>query len=518
MNSNQTNVTQTEKETTGINFLDVLSASKAEFVQIKQISQTSDSSKAITSIQTGDNSTEDNTTPKVSQDIKLKPKDSSTANRAAGKALQTDEIEEEPNLSQETNELITTIQEAILQLITQQTGTSNAEVTEAMEELNLNFTDLQEPGKLASLVTSLTGTGDTVELLTSDEFQSLIGQMDQLWDNVSTIYPQENLEQLKMLVDTIALTEQPVQEQMISDIEESLVTPAQEENVEQPSNRNQDIVIENVMLQDETASPQVNSQLNQKQTEPLEEGKAVDENEGQAKVTVTTVEEQTISTTADNQETSSGQEEQEASTKDDSLSKLLKENEKTTNETSDHISAIPQTITTQQTVMTPEGIQQVDMQSIIDQISELTKTTTSGTVSSIQMQLNPEHLGKLFIEVSSSQGEITAKIAAQNEAVKQTLESQAVELKATLEQQGVKVAAVEVTVESHGFERNLDQNETEKQMQENQQNQQNQSKERRRNLNLQEMTLNDLSGMMTEEEALMANMMADNGGTLDLNA
>jgi len=53
---------------------------------------------------------------------------------------------------------------------------------------------------------------------------------------------------------------------------------------------------------------------------------------------------------------------------------------------------------------------------------------------------------------------VTAKIMTQNAVVKEALEAQSVELRQNLEQAGVKVDAVEVTVASHEFEKNLEQN------------------------------------------------------------
>ena len=47
---------------------------------------------------------------------------------------------------------------------------------------------------------------------------------------------------------------------------------------------------------------------------------------------------------------------------------------------------------------------------------------------------------------------------AQNEAVKEAIESQVTQLKETLESQGVKVEAIEVTVGSREFNQNLDEN------------------------------------------------------------
>jgi len=70
------------------------------------------------------------------------------------------------------------------------------------------------------------------------------------------------------------------------------------------------------------------------------------------------------------------------------------------------------------------------------------------------MQLNPEHLGKVSIEVVSKEGTLTAKIMAETEAAKQSIESNLNVLKENFANQGLKVENVEVTIASHSFEEN----------------------------------------------------------------
>lgn len=71
----------------------------------------------------------------------------------------------------------------------------------------------------------------------------------------------------------------------------------------------------------------------------------------------------------------------------------------------------------------------------------------------MEMQLNPENLGKVYVNISSKEGVIHAQLAASNEAVRAALETQVADLRQNLNQAGVKVDAVEVTVASHEFER-----------------------------------------------------------------
>lgn len=86
---------------------------------------------------------------------------------------------------------------------------------------------------------------------------------------------------------------------------------------------------------------------------------------------------------------------------------------------------------------------------ILNQVIDGIKVMTSEDMSSMEMQLNPESLGKMSIQVISKNGVVTAQIAAQSEAVKEAVESQIAILRQNMEEHGLKVEDVEVTVASH---------------------------------------------------------------------
>jgi flagellar hook-length control protein FliK len=157
--------------------------------------------------------------------------------------------------------------------------------------------------------------------------------------------------------------------------------------------------------------------------------------------------------------------------------------------------------------------QQLDVENIIRQIVDFTKITVTNTETTMEMQLNPEHLGKIYLELTSKAGTVSAHITAQNEAVREALEAQIVTLKENLNQAGVKVDAVEVTVGSHEFERNLEQNAKEE---ERQAEEQEKTSKQTRNIRLGD--LDELAGVMTEEETLVAQMMAEQGNSINFTA
>jgi len=149
----------------------------------------------------------------------------------------------------------------------------------------------------------------------------------------------------------------------------------------------------------------------------------------------------------------------------------------------------------------------------MEQIVNQMKVTISPETTSMEMQLNPENLGKVYVNISSEEGVINAQFRATNEIVKEALETQIATLRENLNQAGVKVDAIEVTIASHEFERNLEQNHHNP---EDAQGTQNEQTTKRRNISVD--SLDELSGVMTEEETLVAQMMKDNGNSVDFTA
>ena len=95
---------------------------------------------------------------------------------------------------------------------------------------------------------------------------------------------------------------------------------------------------------------------------------------------------------------------------------------------------------------------QVNPVEVVRQVVDAVKVIQKESLQSIEVQLNPENLGKLHITVSARNGVLTAEIATQNEQVKRAVESQMSMLKENLESQGIKVDAVEITVQIDAFE------------------------------------------------------------------
>ncbi|SFP45927.1 flagellar hook-length control protein FliK [Butyrivibrio proteoclasticus] len=150
------------------------------------------------------------------------------------------------------------------------------------------------------------------------------------------------------------------------------------------------------------------------------------------------------------------------------------------------------------------------LENIVRQITEKITISAGNGESSMELQLHPAHLGNVNILLTSTKDGIVAKFTAQNELVKEAVESQMVALQQKFDEQGVKVTAIEVTIASHAFEQNLEQNKQEQEFE------QAQGKFRKatRRINLSELEDDDMS----EEDLMAAKVMEMNGNTVDYSA
>jgi flagellar hook-length control protein FliK len=152
---------------------------------------------------------------------------------------------------------------------------------------------------------------------------------------------------------------------------------------------------------------------------------------------------------------------------------------------------------------------------IINQITEHMKVNIKEEMTSMEIQLHPASLGTVKVMVEQAQGGgVTAKFTASTQEAGAALQTQLMQLRQQLDEQGIKVNAVEVTVDAHAFEQNLEQG---NQQNASEQETKRQSRIRRINLGdpdlLQEDTLE-----LDEETRLAAEMMAANGQTVDYMA
>ena len=157
-----------------------------------------------------------------------------------------------------------------------------------------------------------------------------------------------------------------------------------------------------------------------------------------------------------------------------------------------------------------ESAWDADTRNIMRQIMDYMKVNLKADMSTMEMQLHPASLGTLQVQIASKGGVVTANFITQNEAVKAALESQMVQLQERFEEQGVKVEAIEVTVQTHQFEQNLEQG-----RRGGGQEQEPARKGRTRRINLNDsLPVDD----MEAEDVLAKDIMIANGNTVDYTA
>ncbi|MEG1595379.1 MAG: flagellar hook-length control protein FliK [Lachnospiraceae bacterium] len=461
--------------------------------------------------------------------------------------------EKKPEVNEEVMEKMGQLNGDIQNMIIENSDITMEELEQAMKDLGFNFVNLLNPTNLAQLYSNITGQESGMELLANQEFTNLLQELTVIGETFKT-QTQLTTEQLTNLAETVkellmenpqaeetpsitlseplgkeesAEQKTPVQEPVMQELEPK--EPKSNENhVTQETSEEKNLTnsVRELVQNDTKTVVEVNTILsNEQETEPLQQPSITDTSKEVLrsqqpdnpviigmKMEKSVLQEggelqpQDTQTEHTNQEAdffAKDNKNEEKDQKGFSESNLLNRN-LVLNETRTAVNPIPEFM--------QKMDQSMDIRTVIDLIAEHARTQNAGTVSSFEMQLNPVNLGKMFVQIASNAGEITAKIITQNEIAKEAIESQVTQLKENLSQQGVKVTAVEVTIASHEFERSLtgdrDKQPTGQQKEQN---------KHRRNLNLNQMTLDDMSGLMSEEE-LAANIMLEQGNSIDITA
>lgn len=392
---------------------------------------------------------------------------------------------------EESSQELETFEKQIVEGIAEELGVSEEEVVKAMEALGITVFDLLEPQNLAELVMEITGIEDSAQLLFDASFQNLVQSVNELGTELknSLGFDDEQmktfltlLEEVNGGTEAVAVFEDGELQQLLAD------TEALQQTVQK--------VVSN-------ESEDVSKLLSRQITDSTEEG-------GNISQEAAAFRQSGLSGEMDNEaEMNFGQDMQEQSGEHTGTDKMVAVTGEQVQVMQVGTEAVPVDLEVPQ-----DSYVSVDTVKMIEELAERVKMMHTQGETSLEMQLNPQNLGKLYLNVTSKQGVVNAHMVVTNELVKEALEAQVVQLRESLNQAGVKVDAVEVTVSAHEFERNLEQGQS-REEQEGQQQEQNFSKNRR---NLHISSLDELSGIMTEEEALAAQIMRDNGNSVDLTA
>lgn len=425
----------------------------------------------------------------------------------------------------------------IKELLQKELGVTEEEISEAVETLGITFFDLRNMQNLAALIQSVTGE-DIGALFLSESFQTIMEQISVLTEELcaelgitkeeldaicSMMYPEESNESVisesmtndLVDVESVQQTTEDAGQEQLTETNQSGAEVLTAESTEVMTNENTKTLekhdTEQSIINPEEVQ-QTSDELNVLETSTEQTGVTIDgksENE-QLNTVVDEKSQQSIESVEAQQLNDDSQQEfaedsGEAFHTDSSLNVSMNGN-------------VQQTAGANEFVIPQESMMpythQTNAADLIRQIAQNVRVTISATTTSMEMQLNPENLGKLYLNISEHEGVVRAQITTQTETVREALETQLVELRQSLSQQGVKVEAIEVSVATHEFEQNLEgqakqEEQMHRQMEESQQ-------QNRKNLNLDDM--DGLSGLMSEEEQLAAQIMRDNGNQVNLTA
>lgn len=297
--------------------------------------------------------------------------------------------------------------EDIKAAIKEEFDVSDEDIKAAMELLGLTVLDLLSTAKVAELIEQLTGT-DALTLITNED-------MMQSFNNIINVVDDAN-----------------------ADIADMLGVKTEEVGI---------------VLEQNNIVPVVNSEDTAKQADGKEaDTKNADDN---------------INQTVDNQESLSEVLAKKITTESDGKAKnnMSESNEANNKVTyADVADNMVSNITDTFADIITEDSSMVKEADIVNQVIDSVKLMASRELTSMEVMLNPEHLGSVHITVTARNGIVSAQIAAQNEQVKTALENQMVTLREQFESQGLKVDAVEITVMAHSFEagQNFGQSESER--------------------------------------------------------
>ena len=316
---------------------------------------------------------------------------------------------------------------------------SDEDIENAMEQLGIGIVDLLDPQSVTDLVIALSGNSDSLEFLTDASavanLEDIINTVDEVTQNLTETYN----------IDITSVKD--IVKDFENDSDEAVVS-------EQPVNK------------------QITDYQDDKQNE-----KAVTEDTKESITDVIAEKTEVKSEAAFTDEKKNDSDTHLQDKNNDGIEKI----------TSDMTQSIQKAFS--EVVDETSAVNEVD---IVRQVVEQIKVTTTQQLSSIEVMLNPENLGKVHVAVTAKQGIVIAQLTAQNEQVKAALENQMTALKEQFNNQGVKVEAVEITVQSHGFE-------SEQNLEGNNSNQAQQEKKSHRKLDLSSLEGLDESDMTSEE-------------------
>ena len=412
----------------------------------------------------------------------LKQRNSYTLNKNNTKEISIKTASKNSPTESEVKKITDDISSQIVEKVTDDLDISEDELNNAMQLLGLTAMDLLNPANLAALYCEVTGNAsDPQALVLNADFTALFNDVSQV--------ASENDAQLDLLSQLTASDDGEILDaDMVSsaDTPEKTVDSSYDDTAASGQNIN-DTADEAVKVYD--GGTQDSSYPNSDEgTSSGETGNGISSDENTEK------------TQAD-------------SSFDDSGERVLHHDDGAHSDNSVLHASVSEQLNTDTSfeMSQSQSRSRVDTTDIIRQIVDSMSISNTTEESAINLQLTPESLGRMYINVSQKNSEISARIAVSNEAVKEALQTQMVNLKEALNNSGIRVNEVEITVASHEFERNLEQGAANDSRQQESTNSYNGSNSSDSGID---------SDMMQDraEERLVTQIMRDNGNSVDFTA
>lgn len=448
-------------------------------------------------------------------------------------------IEEDQQLDKVQSDL-SEVSDDILAEMEHILGITSEEILKVMESLGIQSLDLLNPEKLTQLMVTLSGESDILSLITNEQIYDNVTQIIKtLENNLGEMESKYSLngQQLQEIIKTVEKEMNQSLEIEVGESESSdEIVVSEEATLGKETLGKETLNKENPIktgATKETVSKENNVEVNLPKedipVENLKQSKNVSESDevdvGTIQKTPKTANEESrkidvevdIDTTKistpkqgdlQNQQNPNDNKEQTSHTGNEEQQMLFGPNT--------NLQSIGEQIQSKLDAILQEANgsdKYPNTEHIMKQVVSQMKLRMSGDVSEMEMQLHPASLGTIHLQVAFKAGALTAQLTTQSEAVKIALESQMVQLKENLNEQGLKVEAIEVTVSTHEFERNLDQGN----QQHNDANQSN--KQGRRKISLSGIdNLDDMEEELSEADQITAEIMMKNGNSVDFSA
>ena len=418
---------------------------------------------------------------------------------AEASGQETESLDEEKikDLAEEISE----ITNQIVDKIKSEFEVTDEEIEEAMEVLGLTIADLTKPTELRNLLMELTGTTDSIELLTNVELYDSVKEVTDFASNLFTEVAKDfslSTEQLTEMINTESF------EEALNEVDVSVTS--NEAETEADAEVVSEVTVDKTT--DAALAFENSDKANANETKPVESNNSNEseevpiDTEKKAPDKIEKPESFTQSSLMNDEAMNVRSENRKNFNFDNSNNQELSlgQTGTVTNQTVNTIGDIVETVTSYTTG--------TDTDNIMRQVTDYVKVHISEDVTKMEIELHPASLGTVNMQINSQNGQITAHLTVQNELVKSVLETQMIKLQETFDEQGTKVSAIEVTVAEYSLNSQSDNNYSEERNGRN-------YGSKKKGINLNEIgSLDELD----EEEQLEAKVMEMNGSSVNYTA